>query len=39
VLLLDLFGTGAAMENFWSATVLCGAALVSILFAVRGARW
>jgi uncharacterized membrane protein len=40
VLLLAWFGTGAALENFWSATVLCAVtALVSIVFAVRGARW
>lgn len=40
VLLLTLFGTGAAMEKLWSATALCGiTALLSTVFALRGARW
>ena len=40
VLLLTLFGTGAAMNQLWAALALCIAtALVSILFALRGARW
>lgn len=40
VLLLALFGTGAAMEKLWSATILCAVtAIVSTIFAIRGARW
>ncbi len=40
VLLLGLFGTGAAMNQLWSATFLSvGTAVISIGFAVRGARW
>lgn len=40
VLLLALFGTGAALNQLWSSLALCvGIALVSTLFALRGARW
>ncbi len=40
VLLLALFGTGAALNQLWSSLALCiGTALVSTLFAIRGARW
>lgn len=40
VLLLTVFGTGAAMNQLWSAVALCVAtALISTVFAVRGARW
>ncbi len=40
LLLLALFGTGAAINQLWSATTLCGVtALVTTVFAVRGARW
>lgn len=40
VLLLALFATGAAMNQLWSSLALCiGTALVSTLFALRGARW
>lgn len=40
VLLLTLFGTGAALEKIWSAAALCAVtAMISIVFAVRGARW
>ena len=40
VSLLVLFGTGAAMNQLWSALALCVAtALISTVFAVRGARW
>lgn len=40
VLLLALFGTGAALNQLWSSLALCiGTALVSILFAIRGAKW
>lgn len=40
LLLLTLFGTGAAMEQFWSATILCViTGIVTTIFAVRGARW
>lgn len=40
VLSLTLFGTAAALHQLWSALALCvTTALVSILFAIRGARW
>jgi len=40
LLLLTLFGTGAATQQLWSASVLCGiTAMVTTIFAVRGARW
>jgi len=40
VLLLGLFGTGAAMERLWSAVALCAVtAVLSAGFAIRGARW
>jgi len=40
ILLLTWLGTGAALENIWSATILCAVtALISTGFAVRGARW
>ena len=40
VLLLALFGTSAAVNQLWSSLALCiGTALVSILCALRGARW
>lgn len=40
VLLLTLFGTGAAMNQLWSVLALCIAtALVSTFFALRGAKW
>lgn len=39
-LALALFGTGAALQQLWSATILCTVtAVISIVFAVRGARW
>jgi hypothetical protein len=40
VLLLGLFGAGAAMEKLWSAVALCAVtAVLSAGFAIRGARW
>lgn len=40
LLLLTLFSASAAMNQLWSATALCaGTAMVSAIFAVRGARW
>lgn len=40
VMLLIWFGTGAAMEQVWSTTILCAiTAVLSTIFAVRGARW
>jgi uncharacterized membrane protein len=40
ILLLVLFGAGAALENLWSAVALCAvAATVPTIFAIRGARW
>lgn len=40
VLLLALFGTGAALHQLWSALALCiVTALVSTIFALRGAKW
>ncbi len=40
VLLLALFGTGAALNQLWSSLALCiGTALASTLFALRGAKW
>lgn len=40
VLLLALFGTGAALDQLWLPLALCiGTALASILFAIRGAKW
>ncbi|MGC3960705.1 MAG: carotenoid biosynthesis protein [Verrucomicrobiota bacterium] len=40
VLLLGLFGTGAALERLWSAAALCAVtAILSAGFAIRGARW
>jgi uncharacterized membrane protein len=40
VLLLMLFGTGAAMNQLWSSLALCVAtALTSTVFALRGAKW
>lgn len=39
-LLLVLFGTGAALEELWSATAVCAiTAILSLVFAIRGARW
>lgn len=39
-LLLILFGTGAALNQLWSALALCVAtAGISTIFALRGARW
>lgn len=40
VLLLTWFATGAALAEIWSATAVCAVtAIVSTIFAVRGARW
>jgi hypothetical protein len=40
MLLLTLFGIGAAVHQLWSAVVLCAVTgIVSTIFAVRGARW
>lgn len=40
VLLLGWFATGTALEKIWSATAVCVVtALVSVVFAIRGARW
>lgn len=40
LLLLTLFGTGAALNQLWSATILCATtAIVTTIFAVRGVRW
>lgn len=40
VSLLTLFGMGAAMNQLWSALALCvTTALISTVFAIRGARW
>jgi uncharacterized membrane protein len=39
-LLLALFGTAAALHQLWSAVALCVVtAVVSTVFAIRGARW
>lgn len=40
VLLLGWFATGTALAQLWSATVICAmVAVISVLFAVRGAKW
>jgi len=40
VLLLGLFGTGAAMEKLWAAAALSAVtAILSTGFAIRGTRW
>jgi uncharacterized membrane protein len=40
LLLLALFGAGAGVNQLWSVTVLCAiTAIVTTVFAVRGARW
>ena len=40
LLLLTLFGTGAAVNHLWSEVGLCSVtAILTTVFAVRGARW